>query len=317
MAYPTDHIDINRGTTGLTLTPEQSNEIIAKAVEQSAVMQLAERVSLPGSGLSIPVITGEPVADFVAETAEKPVSNATFSTKTMTPYKIAVIEMFSMEFRRDFRRLYDELIRRLPAALATKFDATVFFGTAPGTGFDVLTSAADEDIETDSYAGLVAAYGDIATNNYRPTGFALSPAAAAGGVEGFTPALYLDCRQFPPLKDHEVFRALGVRLLDEASWYPFALLDELGGYELIIPEFRTALERLLGSGLPCVGALRSAEDAELLRALLGLSERYPAQHRRFLDTLRRDGDTRLFELREDNVDDARRLLARWAAEYAG
>ena len=33
--------------------------------------------------------------------------------------------------------------------------------------------------------------------------------------------------------------------------------------------------------------------------------------------LRRDGDTRLFELREDNADDARRLLERWAAEYAG
>ena len=148
-------------------------------------------------------------------------------------------------------------------------------------------------------------------------GFALSPAAAAGGVEGFTPALYLDCRQYPPLKDHEVFRALGVRLLEEAVWYPYALLDELGGYELIIPEFRAALERLLAGGLPCVGALRSAEDAELLRSLLGLSERYPAQHRRFLDALRRDGDTRLFELREDNADDARRLLERWAAEYAG
>ncbi|MBQ9620414.1 MAG: phage major capsid protein, partial [Atopobiaceae bacterium] len=155
MAYPTDHIDINRGTTGLTLTPEQSNEILAKAVEQSAVMRLAERVSLPGAGLSIPVITGEPVADFVAETAEKPVSNATFSTKTMTPYKIAVIEMFSMEFRRDFRRLYDELVRRLPAALSTKFDATVFHGSTPGTGFDVLTNATAVDIATDPYAGLV------------------------------------------------------------------------------------------------------------------------------------------------------------------
>ena len=144
MALKTNKIDINRTTNGLVLNPEQSDEIIAKAVEQSAIMQLAERVTLPGRGLSIPVITGDPTADFVTESAEKPVSNSTFGTKTMTPYKIAVIELFSNEFRRDFARLYDELVRRLPNAISTKFDNTVFAGTAPGTGFDVLTSATAE-----------------------------------------------------------------------------------------------------------------------------------------------------------------------------
>lgn len=177
MALATNSIDINRSTTGLVLTPEQSNEIIADAVEQSAIMQIADRVSLPGSGLSIPVITGEPTADFVGETAEKPVSEHAFNTKTMTPYKIAVIELFSNEFRRDYRRLYDELRRRLPYAIARKFDATIFNGTAPGTGFDVLTGATAQDIETSPYTALVGAYGSIATSGNRPTGFVLSPAA--------------------------------------------------------------------------------------------------------------------------------------------
>lgn len=148
-------------------------------------------------------------------------------------------------------------------------------------------------------------------------GYSLSPAAAAGGVAGFTPALYMDCRRYPPARDNEVFRAAGVRLLEEAGWYPYALLDELGGYELIIPEFRSALERVLSSGLPCVGALRSSEDADLLRSLLGLSDRYSAQHRRFLEALRRDADCRVFELREDNRAEARRLLTCWADQYAG
>lgn len=177
MALKTNKIDVNRTTNGLVLNPEQSDEIIAKAVEQSAIMQLAERVTLPGRGLSIPVITGEPTADFVTESAEKPVSNSTFGTKTMTPYKIAVIELFSNEFRRDFARLYDELVRRLPNAISTKFDNTVFAGTAPGTGFDVLTNATAQDIETAPYEGLVAAYGSIAQAGYAPNGFALSPAA--------------------------------------------------------------------------------------------------------------------------------------------
>lgn len=148
-------------------------------------------------------------------------------------------------------------------------------------------------------------------------GWSLSPAASAGGVEGFEPSLYLDCRVFPPEKHHEVFRQTGSRLLEEALWYPFALLDELGGYELVIPEFAAALERFLRSGLPCVGALRSPEDAELLRSLLGLSDRYPKKLEALLAALRRDPDCRVVELREDKADGVRALLTAWAEHYAG
>lgn len=217
MALATNPIDINRNTTGLTLTPEMSNEIFAKAVEQSAVMQLAERVNLPGRGLSIPVITGEPTADFVSETAEKPVSTSTFSAKTMTPYKIAVIEPFSMEFRRDFARLYDELVRRLPYALSKKFDNTVFFGTAPGTGFDVLSSAVAQDIQTTPYEGLVNAYSNIAVAGYRPTGFALSPAAEVilfGALDGNDRPLFL-----PSVADGSVGSILGSRVIKSSNVY--------------------------------------------------------------------------------------------------
>lgn len=177
MALNTNPIDINRGTTGLQLTPEQSREIWAATLEQSAVMRLAQRVNLPGSGISIPIITGEPTAGFVAETAEKPVSESTFGTKTMTPYKIAVIELFSNEFRRDFRALYTELVRRLPFAIGAKFDATVFGGTAPGTGFDVLTNATAVGIGgTGTYGKLVTAYTTVAAAG-RLTGWAVSPQA--------------------------------------------------------------------------------------------------------------------------------------------
>jgi nucleoside-triphosphatase len=149
-----------------------------------------------------------------------------------------------------------------------------------------------------------------------PIGWSLSPAASAGGVEGFEPELYLDCRVYPPEKHHEVFRQTGVRLLEEAVWYPFALLDELGGYELVIPEFAAALDAFLRTGLPCVGALRSPEDAELLRSLLGLSDRYPKKLEDFLAALRRDPDCRVVELREDNAEQLRALLEAWAERYA-
>lgn len=179
MALATNKVDINRTTTGLSLTPEQSNEIWAATIENSAVMQLAQRVTLPGSGVSIPVITGDPVADFVTETAEKPVSESTFGTKTMTPYKIAVIELFSDEFRRDFAALYRELARRLPASIGAKFDATVFGGTAPGSGFDVLTNSTAVGIggATGTYGKLVTAFTTVAATKGRLTGWAVSPQA--------------------------------------------------------------------------------------------------------------------------------------------
>lgn len=217
MAYPTDNIDINRASNGLMLTPEQSGEIFAKAVEQSAIMQLAERVSLPGSGLSIPVITGDPIADFVAETAEKPVSNSTFDTKLMTPYKIAVIELFSNEFRRDFRRLYDELVRRLPAALATTFDRTVFYGIAPGQGFDVLDYQNASDITGDPYSGIVNAYGNIATAGYRPNALVLSPAAEVllySALDGNGRPLFI-----PSIADGSVGSILGSKVIKSTNVY--------------------------------------------------------------------------------------------------
>lgn len=180
MALVTTGHDINRSTNGIVLPKELSAEIWAGAQEESAVMQLAQRIDLPGSGLTIPVITADPSADWVVESAEKPVSNSTFSSKNMTPYKLAVIETFSMEFRRDLPALYRELVRRLPNAIAKKFDATVFNGTTPGTGFDVLTSVTAQNIAVTSnpattvYGNLVSALTTLGANGYELNGWALA-----------------------------------------------------------------------------------------------------------------------------------------------
>ena len=123
--------DINRTTT-ITLPGEVSSEILQKTQESSAVMALARSIKLPGLGTTIPIITGDPEAAWVGETEKKPVKRGTLATKVMQPYTLAVIVPFSNQFRRDVPALYDELVKRLPLALAQKFDATVFGGvTAP------------------------------------------------------------------------------------------------------------------------------------------------------------------------------------------
>ena len=130
--------DISRHTSNVILDPEVSAEIWGKTIEQSAFMQLANRINIPGPGTKIQTITGEPTANWVDETNAKPVGFHTFGNKTITPYKLAVIEPFSDEFRRDKAALYAECVRRLPGALAKKFDSTIMGDTAPGSGFDVL-----------------------------------------------------------------------------------------------------------------------------------------------------------------------------------
>ena len=201
---------ISTNRSNITLPAEVSAEILQKTQQQSAVMRLARQIALPGRGVQIPVITSDPSAAWVAETAAKPVSNPGLSTKLMQAYKLAVIVPFSDEFRRDAAALYDALIARLPLALALKFDQTVVgAGERPGANFDTIAAGPAQSLVASgshtAYKGLVAAYTDIAEHNGSANGFALSPAGSglllsatdtsgrpifvAGAAEGAIPRL--------------------------------------------------------------------------------------------------------------------------------
>ena len=167
-------VQINR--SNIELSQEVSAEIMQKTQEASAIMQLARKVALPGRGMQIPVIVSDPEAAWVSETGVKPVARPTLSKKVMQAYKLAVIVPFSDEFRRDIPSLYGELVRRLPAALAQKFDATVFGnGTAPGSNFDTFASCTAQSIAANAtYAGLVAADTDVAVHGGSLNGWVIS-----------------------------------------------------------------------------------------------------------------------------------------------
>lgn len=162
--------------SNISLPTSIASEIIQKTQEDSAIMRLARQINLPGNGLTIPVITSDPSASWVGETDDKPVSNPGLSTKVMRGYKLAVIEPFSNQFRRDYGALYDALVARLPRILAEKFDNTVFGGTeAPGDDFDTFVNCTGQSLASDVYGGLVAADTDVALHGGMVTGYAISP----------------------------------------------------------------------------------------------------------------------------------------------
>ncbi len=171
---------IQTNRTAVELPTDVAQEVMQLARGQSAIMQLARRIPLPGRGLSIPTITADPEAEWVDETAQKPVKNPGVAMKTMKGYKLAVILPFSNEFRRDLAALYDNIVARLPGALAMKFDRTVIGAVAaPGEHFGTLAAANQQSIlagvNTTAYDGLVAAHADIAAAGGILNGFAMGP----------------------------------------------------------------------------------------------------------------------------------------------
>ena len=213
---------INTNRTNISLPTSIASEIIQKTQEASAVMKLARQIALPGNGLTIPVITSDPVAAWVDETDEKPVSNPGLSTKVMRGYKLAVIEPFSNQFKRDYGALYDALIARLPGILAAKFDNTVFNGTAPGTGFDVLSGAAAVAIDQTSggtvYQSMVSAFTAIGAAGYAADGWIMAPQALGAllsAVDGNGRPLFIDSIR----DDNRIGRILGGDVISSRNVY--------------------------------------------------------------------------------------------------
>ncbi len=184
-------VDISRGTTGIVLPKAVSQEIWQNTQEQSLIQRLVPSMPLPGGGVDVPIITGDPVAAWTAETAEKPVSRSTFGSKNIKGYTLAVIEPFSNQFRRDLPALYGALVQRLPLALARTFDRTALgFQASPGSGFDTLAAAPSVSLAsvpedpgppvvpaTTAYDGFLGALSSVATNGGDLSAWALSTQA--------------------------------------------------------------------------------------------------------------------------------------------
>lgn len=168
-------IDTNRTSAGVLLPPQIATEIWADAQEQSFVMQRVPKVQLPGEGKTFQTITGDGTAKFVAETGRKPVSQPTFGQKELRAHKIALVESFSDEFRRDKAALFAALRPRMAGSISKTFDQAVLHGIdAPTSGFDNLSGVAAAELASPAYDKFVAALQSVAAANGDVDAWALS-----------------------------------------------------------------------------------------------------------------------------------------------
>lgn len=195
MAIP---VDVFRGTSGVPLPPVVSQTVWQITQEQSAVMRAAQQIPLPGVGVQVPIITGDPVANWVGETNVKPLSRPALANKVIQAYTLVVLVPFSNQFRRDAAGLYQQIVQRLPLALAKKYDQTVFglAAGAPGSNFDTLGGATAVGIAGKTFNGLTGAETAIETfgnTDGELNGFVMSPSGRGlvrSAVDGFGRPLF-------------------------------------------------------------------------------------------------------------------------------
>ena len=91
------------------------------------------------------------------------------------------------------------------------------------------------------------------------------------------------------------------------------VLDEIGGIELLNPDFTLALEAVLGSDIPILGVIKGDGPAGKLINKLGLTEEYEIAVSKLRKQLRNDPNTMIYECTQYD-ENALHLARQWAEE---
>lgn len=137
--------------------------IFERAARQSVMMQLARQVPLGITGESIPIVTGRPVAGWVAEGAKKPATKGTMTLANMVPKKLAAILVVSMEVVRANPGNYVTSAReQLAEAFAIAFDYATFHNIGgDGTGTGPFSTYVDQTTKGQELGGSAQASGGV------------------------------------------------------------------------------------------------------------------------------------------------------------
>ena len=123
-------------------------------------------------------------------------------------------------------------------------------------------------------------------------------------------AVFLDLTGEKPCVDLSAFSGLGVRSLQTGP----LLLDEIGGIELLCPEFSEALEEALTGDTPVLGVIKAPGSSLALARCLELTEQYLAAADRLRCLLEQNDRTEIYTCGTFDPR-ARALTELWAREY--
>lgn len=116
-----------------------------------------------------------------------------------------------------------------------------------------------------------------------------------------------------PQIDEDVFRIDAVRLLQQSLAFPFAIIDETGGFELEISEFRSALYELLASDVPCIGVIKSPENFRAMeQRIFGIHSLHASA---LIEFLKQDSQTQLVPMQGRGDCHVETQVRTWIKEH--
>ncbi|MGI6361417.1 MAG: nucleoside-triphosphatase [Bacillota bacterium] len=98
----------------------------------------------------------------------------------------------------------------------------------------------------------------------------------------------------------EVFTRIGPCLPQWAKKNKLMLLDEIGGVELLSEVFWENLYQVLGSGIPCIGVVKSLTNSKIMQESVALSDRYQKLHKQLLTDIKGKFSGEIMELTTSN-----------------
>lgn len=114
----------------------------------------------------------------------------------------------------------------------------------------------------------------------------------------------------------EVFSEYTLKCLKDGFDAPFCLLDELGGFELLMPEINRALFDLINKGVPIVGVWKNDENSRRMAANLKLCEEYRDRYEKVRLFLLENPNVELVSVKNGADEVWNEKLTVWAEQYA-
>jgi nucleoside-triphosphatase len=99
------------------------------------------------------------------------------------------------------------------------------------------------------------------------------------------PGLFLHFEDGKATASTEIFTDMVIGFLEHSKEKKLILLDEVGGIELMIPEFRRTLYEILDGTVPCLGVIKLESGIHTISRRLDMNHEVISCHRKFRSEL--------------------------------
>ena len=146
-------------------------------------------------------------------------------------------------------------------------------------------------------------------------GFDIYPAAAVADMSSYTGQRFITKTALGLTKDTEVFRNYGVQLLKEAEYYPFIMIDEFGGFDVLIPQFRNAIADVFNLDTPIIAVMKGDKNVKEVKKRFHLGPRFLQTVDIVKNVLASDSDVQIVEMKKPGDSKVKAIIQQWAEEY--